>query len=111
MDAPLGEAREYVVGDELAHPVPPWSLAYAMVVMSAFSACLESRRVCWTTIGRSDSMRLAYSVALGTGSGSWRSLKRTCLVRLAGTVTVYGPAGSRSAKYRRISTVASSSFA
>jgi hypothetical protein len=30
-----------------------------MVVISAFSACRESSRVCWATMGASDSMTLA----------------------------------------------------
>ena len=35
------------------------SCQYAIVDRSASSACRESRRVCWTMIGTSDSMRLA----------------------------------------------------
>ena len=39
-----------------------------MVVMRAFSNCLESSLVCWT-IGTSDSTTLAYSVLCGMGAG------------------------------------------
>lgn len=61
--------------------------------------------------GTSLRMTEAYGVSRGTGSGSVRSLNRWCTVRRAGTVTRYGPAGSRSAKYSVISTCASSSAA
>ena len=37
--------------------------------MIAFSDWRESRRVCWTTTGRSESIVLAYSVARGIGFG------------------------------------------
>jgi len=42
-------------GSASAHSLPE----NAIVVMSAFSACRESRRVCCTTIGTSESIVLA----------------------------------------------------
>src|SRR5687768_8647174 len=75
----------------------------AMVDKIAFSACRESSRVCCTMMGTSDRMMLAYSVSRGTGSGSVRSLKRTCFVRWSGTVNLYGPTGGLSVKYSMIS--------
>ena len=60
-----------------------------MVLSKALPACRESRRVCWQTTGTSDSITLENSVARGIYSGSFRLLKRTCLVRSAGTVSRY----------------------
>ena len=40
-----------------------------MVLNSAFSACRESRRVCWTTIGTSLVMTLENGVSGAMGSG------------------------------------------
>src|SRR6187401_371148 len=59
----------------------------AIVLSNAFSAWRESSLVCCTTIGASASIMLAKSVSRGIGSGSWRSLKRRCLVRRAETVS------------------------
>ncbi len=59
----------------------------AIVDSSAWGGWRESRRLCCTTIGTSDSITLAKSVLRGTGSGSSSSLKRRCSVRCAGTVT------------------------
>ena len=78
-----------------------------MVVINAFSLCRESRRVCCTTMGTFDSISVEYSVLCGMRSGSLRALKRTCFERRAGTVTSYGPAGSRSLKKIVIVTEAS----
>jgi DNA gyrase subunit A len=60
----------------------------AMLVITAFSAWRESSRVCCATIGTSERMTLEKSVSRGMGEGSFRLLKRTCLVRRAGTVTL-----------------------
>src|SRR5690606_16023932 len=60
---------------------PCQSQANAMVVISAFSACRESSRVCWTTTGTSDSMMLANGVSFGISSGSRSSLNRRWEVR------------------------------
>jgi len=48
--------------------------------------------------GTSLSRMEAYGLPTGTGSGSRSSLNRRCSVRRAGTVTWYGPTGSRSSK-------------
>lgn len=63
---------------------PDHSHGNASVDNSAFSACRESSRVCCTTIGTFDSNTEAKSVSAGTGSGSFRSLNRTCRVRRGG---------------------------
>jgi hypothetical protein len=58
-------------------------------------------------MGTSDSIKLEYGVSEGIFSGSSKLLKRKCLVRRAGIVNLYGPAGSRSSKKIVIATCAS----
>src|SRR5690606_6784463 len=108
--AQQGVGRELFVRGVVADPGHgAQSAAKAIVVINAFSAWRESRRVCWTTIGTSDSITLANGVSFGIGSGSSSALKRRWSVRRGATVTVYGPAGSRSAKNTVMRTVASAS--
>jgi len=51
-----------------------------------FSAWRESRRVCCTTTGTSESITQEKPTPRGTDAGSCRSLKRLWQVRWAGTV-------------------------